>query len=53
MPVSHGSKSNGKPVKNELFANPIVMPHILQKEKTVTDDASEKANVFRKLTPVE
>ena len=52
--------------KNELCANPLVQPYSLQKEATVTTDASEKAlgwvlsqeghpviYVSRKLTPVE
>ena len=53
-------------IKNELCANPLVQPHSLQKEATVTTDASEKAiggvlsqeghpviYVSRKLTPAE
>ena len=53
-------------IKNELCANPLVQPYSLQKEATVTTDASEKAigvvpsqeehpviYVSRKLTPVE
>ena len=30
-------------IKNELCANPLVQPYSLQKESTVTTDASEKA----------
>ena len=30
-------------IKNELCANPLVQPYSLQKEATVTTDASEKA----------
>ena len=53
-------------IKNELCANPLVQPYSLQKEATVTTDASEKAiggvllhewhpviYVSRKLTPAE
>ena len=53
-------------IKNELCANPLVQPYILQKEAAVTTDASEKAiggvllqeghpviYVSRKLTPAE
>ena len=37
-------------IKNELCANPLVQPYSLQKEATVTTDASEKAigGFFRK-----
>ena len=53
-------------IKNELCSNPLIQPCSLQKEATVTTDASEKAiggvlsqeghpviNVSRKLTPAE
>ena len=53
-------------IKKELCANPLVQPYSLQKEATVTTDASEKAicgvlsqggqpviYVSRKLTPEE
>ena len=52
-------------MKNELCANPLVQPYSLQKEATITTDASEKAiggvlsqkghpviYVLGKLTPV-
>ena len=31
-------------IENELHANPLVQPYSLQKEATVTTDASEKTN---------
>ena len=53
-------------IKNELYANPLVQPYSVQKEATVSADASEKAiggvlsqeghpviYVSRKLTPSE
>ena len=67
--ISHRAKLQQKAfedLKNELSANPLVQPYSLQKEATVTIDASEKAiggvllqegypviYVSRKLTPAE